>query len=230
MKMLLLTPIFGRPEITKIWADCLWTNNVLCILSPEDKDYEKNLKIVKSKRLFHINWPNTPLGAKMNAGIKAAMGLKWDYLMNLDSDGVLHRSIMDVYKPYFDAKKPFFGMDKVHFFNKKTLEIRKSRDYYWCSGRVIARKTLELMKKRGYLPYFSADTRGMDCRSNILICKEGICEYDKVSAGKFPYILDIKSWDNLNDWNFITNQSDPAPDDLIRNNFPHKTVKAIYGL
>ena len=231
MRILLLTPVFGRPEITKIWAKNVWIKDVLAVLSPEDKHIEANKKIIFDfERCSAVLYKNNPLGEKMNEAVKWAYhNADFDYLMNLDSDGILHKGILDLYKPLFDAGSQFFGPDKVYFIDYKTKKIRISKPNFWCSGRVISRKIIEKLLKMGENLYYNEDNRGLDARSVEKVERLTLERFEHVKTNDIPYILDIKTWHSLNDFNFIQNLSEDCDQDIIRRYFPKKVIRSIYG-
>lgn len=227
MKILLVTPIYGRPEITEIWAKNLWIKDVLCVLSWEDPHFEANFSVIKRYGINAIQWKNYPLGEKMNRLIEYSLNFDYDYLMNLDSDGILHKSILDLYEPYWEDE--FFGVDKVYFIDKKTGQTRLSKPNFWCSGRVISRKIIEFLLKNRENLYYGEDNRGLDARSCEKVERLTFRAYKQVETEDFPYVLDIKTWHSLNDFYFIEDLSEPCDDKIIKDNYSAKTIKMIYN-
>ena len=69
--MIVLTPVWKRPEITEIY--CLGVQRLnlkaFCVVSPEDKT--RNKEIIKDYGFEVFETPNDPLGRKKNAGLNA---------------------------------------------------------------------------------------------------------------------------------------------------------------
>lgn len=228
MKILLFTPIYGRPEITEIWAKNVWIKDVLCVLSFEDPYFKDNFEIIKRFGFTAIGWKNEPLGDKFNKGIHYSLKMDYDYLMNLDSDGIVHKKILDLYEPYI-GKHEFIGLDKVYFVDKDSGEVRLSKPNLWCSGRLISRKIIEKLLKMGENVYYSEDNRGLDARSTEKIERLTFQRHKMVETNDFPYVLDIKTWHSLNDWVFILDLSEPSDKEVIKKNYSHKVIKSLWG-
>ena len=202
MKVIILTPVWGRPDITQIWAMGLicfipkdW--RVLCILSAEDEQFNDNLKICQDSGFDFCIYENNPLGKKLNAGVEYALSYEWDYLMNLGSDDLVHPGLLQVYLPFFEKKMPFFGINRVFFYEKKTGKLAKSVPYVWGAGRVIRRDLIEKLKNMGDFLYDSREWRGLDCNSMDRIQLKLNTKYEVLDVD-FPYLVDIKTDDSLN--------------------------------
>jgi hypothetical protein len=202
MKILIITPIWGRSDITEIWAYNLQgviTENisVLGIVSEEDPHFERNCDILVSHGWYYCKFANKPLGNKLNAGIEYALTLDWDYMMNLGSDDLIHPAILQLYFPFFEQKKQFFGLNKVFFYEKNTKKLAISKPYVWGAGRCIERNIIERLKNRGEFLYDGYE-KGLDCNSIDRIGNLLGIKYEQIETNDFPYIVDIKTNDSLN--------------------------------
>ena len=225
MKIISLTAVYNRSEVTRIWAAGLKRLPVypVVVLSGDDPEYYQNLEICKKANLYIVSYPNNPLGEKLNEVIKYMLDhFRFDYLMNIDSDDLIHPQLFGVYKALFDQFHSFFGVNKVYFYNLKTGEIMHSTDNVWCAGRCMSRGLLERMK--GSI-YFNEDCRGLDQRSAAKIFERTRIEQELVETNGFPYVVDIKTIQNLNDWNFIQSYASPCGFDIIEQNYPKSIIK-----
>lgn len=227
MKIVSLTAIFSRCDITKIWATGIKYLDVVpvAIVSREDRQYHQNALICKYHNIHTIDYPNNPLGEKLNAVIKYILErFKFDYLMNIDSDDIIHPKLLSIYKPFIEVLTPFFGVNRVYFLNKNTHEAMISVPNVWCAGRMIHRKLLE--KLDGNL-YYNEDNRGLDQRSVDKVYELTRIGYVQVETESFPYVIDIKTSQNLNDWDFIQGFAEPSDFEIIKNNYPKRITKLL---
>jgi hypothetical protein len=232
MRTLILVPIYKRPEITDIWAKNMQlvqkiakNVDVLTILSPEDEFFNENSAICEP--FTRVIYPNEPLGRKMNAGVEYALRhIEWDYLMNLGSDDLLHPLIFKLYENCIDNKVQFFGLDKVYFFDMESKKLGLSKVYVWGAGRMIHRRVIEDIRRQGGTIYTQKETRSMDCDSinNIKLFTD--VDYSQVETDSFPYIVDLKTNTNLNDFTFIQRLYELV-DNSVLNNYPDVILKLI---
>jgi len=235
MKILILVPLWQRPEITKIWAYSMGYFltegiSVLTILSREDPYYHENLDIIHHSGFEVCYFENKPLGRKLNAGIEYALeAYDFDYLMNLGSDDILHPGLLSLYDPYIKAKNLFFGLDKVYFFDYIKHKLGLTEAYLWGAGRMISREILEKIRIKGSFLYESKYERGLDCNSIENIKKLLNIDYLQVKTEDFPYLVDIKSEFGINDFILMNKMYSLVDDEVLRLNFPKSVIKMLYG-
>lgn len=78
----------------------------------------------------HIIHENQPLGEKKNAGLRAAMTLEWDYLMELGSDDLLKSELLDLYYPMFKRGDLAWGLNSCYFFELGTNKVGIHENHY----------------------------------------------------------------------------------------------------
>lgn len=233
MNILVLVPVWGRPDITKIWIEGLrWflrpNIKILTILSPEDQFLAENELLIVKSGLERCFYKNKPLGLKLNAGIEYALeNYKFDFMMNLGSDDLIHPAIFDVYATYCEEYE-FFGLDKVYFFNILTKELALTVPYLWGAGRLISRKILEKIRFRGDFLYKSDFSRGLDCNSIDKV--QALCgiKYKQVETNDFPYLVDIKSEVGINDFYMMKTMYKLVNSDVLRQFYPDKLINLLY--
>lgn len=226
MKTLILVPVWRRPEVTNIFAVSLAISipancEVLCILSKEDEFYKENMETLEPFGFNIGHYKNMPLGKKMNAGIETALdNYDFDYLMNLGSDDLIHSGIWFLYNEFLKFKLPFFGLEKVYFYEMKTGKLARSLPYYWGAGRMISREIIEKMRKNGKYLYKNEYSKGLDCNSIDNIKKELNIDYKQVDTNDFPYLIDLKTWDSLNDFNMFSRLYEIVNPEILDSYYP----------
>jgi hypothetical protein len=176
---------------------------VVCILSPEDPHVDELFHTCLVYDFDTIYHTNTPVAAKLNAGISHCMKhYQFDYLMNFGSDDLIHPDIFRLYNDLIKIRKPFFGINNLYF-----LQFPSGRAVHYFqynsrksigAGRMIHRDVISSMLKRNQPLYDMEISRGMDSSSERRISCLAKVRDHTVDAGKFPYVVDIKTEDNIN--------------------------------
>ncbi len=210
MKISIVIPLWRRAEIFQLVSTQLeiftQTNKkydfrVVFIISPEDNEIVLLKKIIeKATYNFSIVYhSNRYLGEKINAGINAA--LDCDYIMNAGSDDLLHPGLMKLYEKNIKNVEFFFGINSVYFFDmerKKNYFFQyETEEYSIGAGRMIFSEIVKYMKRKKITLYNNHLQRGLDTNSSNNIKKLGICE-KIIKSDYFPYIVDLKSKENIN--------------------------------
>lgn len=201
MKLLIYTQVWKRPEITEI---CFIGINRLRKLCPQ---YQIEAFAVISEEEFiplcnlhKIHWvmaENLPLGRKHNTGIREALKLDWDYVMNIGSDDIVSHEIFTQYQKYFDRKCDFFGINSIGFFDAKTQGFifnQTDSTFPYGAARVMSRRLIEQVD-----PFWPDElNKGLDRASQANARERGF----DISIVKInePLVIDIKS--NVNIWGF----------------------------
>ena len=133
--MLILIPVWKRPEITEICflgLDRLRAHCDLEVLAVISEDSYKSRCIKHDIR--YTFFENYPLGAKKKHGLKEGRKLEWDYLVELNSDNLIKNELLDIYD---QDDSDFIGLRNFCFMNSETKEVRQI-----CSNTVfgIARR------------------------------------------------------------------------------------------
>lgn len=211
MKVVILIPVYKRPEVLKLCLKSLalfiqrvsWEIQVVCLLSPEDKYLKENEKRVKSHGFKAIYFKNLPVSDKMNAGIAwIYKNLRFDYLMNFGSDDLIHPKIEALYEPFVQKTTPLFGVNSLYFHElneKKTLFFHT---YNFTgsigAGRMIHFSVIDRIMKEKVPIYEPGLDSGLDTSSAMMIKRmTGVVDVG-IECGTFPYIVDIKTTTNIN--------------------------------
>ena len=216
MKILILIPLWKRPEIWRIVCRNLlafrksvnWDIQILTVISPEDPDMKQLKRDCRVTGVDICYYSNHPVGRKMNAGVNYALHhYEFDYLMNFGSDDLIHPAIEKLYQPYFNCGCKFFGIDSLYFHNyysKETFCFKLYTDGLACgAGRMIHRTILERMYALDVPLYDNCQERSCDSKSSDRIRQYARITDTIVPSGEFPYIVDIKTNTNINHISFI---------------------------
>ena len=145
-KILILIPVWKRPDITEICFAGLSrlglhraNIDVLAVIS--EVEYVARCKRYNISYTF---FENQPLGAKKNHGLKIALERDWDYLMELNSDDVIKNELLDIYDSMDDD---YLALRNFCFLDSKTLNLRQieSKTAYGIARR-YSRKAVESCK------------------------------------------------------------------------------------
>jgi hypothetical protein len=211
IKIKTLIPCWKRAEILKIvlkQLELFSINNeknfefsFLFIISNEDLESKQIKNLIQNSKLNFqiIYYKNDFLGEKINAGINYLINDNFDYLMNFGSDDLIHPSIMELYKPYFNARH-IFGVNSCYFYlNKKKclfFDYHEKQNVIG-AGRMISKVALLKTIENNNKFYTDEKQRALDTDSRNNMFKAGF-EETIIKSKKFPYIVDIKSNINLN--------------------------------
>ena len=220
MKILIFTPIWKRPEITRLYIGglhkltnaCPFDIETVLVLSREDPTYQEHFDLAMEHDINFIEATNKTLGLKKNIALNYL--LKWvdfDYLLELNSDGILHPDIWDIYNPYIVNKIPIIGLRNLYFWDKIEDKVYFQADYAmdgatFGSGRLYHRRVL-------CENFWDDDWRfGLD----IAVLKRNNLPDFGIDTGFKPLLLDIKTATNLNPMPMIMARREGRPVEVDR--------------
>jgi hypothetical protein len=151
MKVVCLTAVYKRPEITEVFykafakqqqlAALEGVDLSLCVVASNESDADL------ARKYWHepVMAANKPLGAKHNAGLSHVMQYEFDYLMQLGSDDVLCDFFwrLPQIKAALENQLPVFGLNRLIFFDvcgwrAKRVQVLNP----FGAGRFISKQTL----------------------------------------------------------------------------------------
>lgn len=216
MKIAVLVPVWKRPEIFKIMADNLkfpdWIDaTVVASVSPDDPDFNENLKIATDHKFFIHVEENFPVGAKMNSAIASMLEMEWDYMLGINSDDILLEEYFEDAREYMDAGHPMIGMREVIAWDcvghTGGMKMRLGDSHtckVWGGGRFISRDAIEkTYKKLGYV-YTNELNSGLDTSSQRNIFENNIF-FQQIIALEKCYLIDLKTEININPYFSLKN-------------------------
>lgn len=147
--------------------------------------------------IFH--YKNNPFGEKKNAGVEEALKMEWDYLMELNSDGIITDHLFNLYRKMFDKNIDFFGVRTVHFvdiINRKAKRFQYAVTDIIGSGRCYSRKMVEhIFESVGWLWHYRLE-KGLDHNALHVANRSGWF-HKQVDPGNKVGLIDIKSEVNI---------------------------------
>lgn len=220
-KIIIILPCWKRTEILKVVSKQfeVFINanklkaeiSVLFIFSEDDPQIKKQLSVFNSAKYPKdmIYASNEFLGNKINDGIKYALKLDFDYIMNMGSDNLIHESLIDLYANHIYKQTPLFGLNSLYFHNaggKSIFFKNYNRPHIVGAARMIHKRAIiEVTRKFGAL-YEKEIQRCLDGKSakRLLLC--GFRQHT-VDSGDFPMLVDIKCETNINSFDSVYNLS-----------------------
>lgn len=205
IKILMLVPVWKRPEILRLFIYRMEANipdyatvMPLFILSPEDPYLKVIEKFTADYNTFYYS--NEYLSDKVNAGMTYSMTFEWDYLLGMGSDNIYTMRLWDLYEDYFMTGEKYFAMDNFYVYdmiNNRGAYMSKYVDDKDLggigAGRVTHRSLLE-DDPAIYKPHVNC---GCDGFSAVNLARKGHIQ-KIVETDELPVLLDIKTRTNIN--------------------------------
>jgi hypothetical protein len=217
IKLAIVTSVWKRPEIFKMFADGI---RVLLESCPE---FEISLIVSGSewlksksncdrnggyllgfglKHYQYIEIPNEPLAAKVNATTYACRNLDVHYVMCMGSDDIMSPDLLNAYIPYMKRGVDFIGVTDGYFYDTVS-----GKSLYWGGYREPYRKghTLgafralsnRLLSEWNWMPWENKDSHVLDksMQDKLKITPHTIETFSMKS--KVVFGIDIKSSTNM---------------------------------
>jgi glycosyltransferase involved in cell wall biosynthesis len=193
---------------------------VLTIVSPEDNEMKKNILTAQRNGFLAVEYSNNPLGRKLNAAINFLLkeNYEFNYLMTFGSDNVLLPKFWEAANEAIEIESKFFGSNGFTCIDQKKKQAIKMQfpETAAGAGRFIHKDILIRSLQRGTL-YPKDEESGLDSFSQKRI-------YEKTAESPYllnlsDYILDIKTKDNINDFDIYAFSSLSTPanyDEIIK--------------
>ena len=122
--------------------------------------------------------------------------------MNFGSDDLIHPHIEVLYDPYLKQNCKLFGINTLYFIelsSKKTIFFDTYATHGSIgAGRMIHRSIIEQFDRDMYPIYEPGLDCGLDTSSAMTIKRVMQIPDVIVDSGKFPYIVDLKTTTNIN--------------------------------
>jgi len=196
MKICLFACVFGRPQITKVFAAGVRRLQETFSLEPfvvvsTDEDFE----LCEELNLNPFMHFNLPLGYKHNAGLTKAFKKEWEAIILMGSDNLISN---DAVQMMIDSKLPHVGFRSAIAYEtrdgKMLTQTYDKNTRIIGAGRVISRTALKAGKKFG--PWEYGINRCLDISLESTLSECGFpsvaLESDRI------HILDLKSETNIN--------------------------------
>ena len=218
MKILVFTPLWKRPEIVREYVKSYnrlrnyADMDLLAVISPEDPCFDELMDILPPDTHF-TEYKNTPFGEKKNAGAEIAELLKWDYLMELNSDSIVNPALLDLYRPYMDKKTPFFGLNNLYVVDHKTKDTVFLGEYNcgrsFGSGQMLHRDAFRCKLWDDNI------NEGLDTNKINNLMKVGVQE-TVVDCGTVPMIIDLKVDTTIWHFRFLEGRGEKVDYEIVK--------------
>lgn len=144
LKILILTAFWSRPQISRLY----WMGierlkksfdvKVMAICSDSE-----NLELAKKYADYITEFPNEPIGKKMNVGLVNAVEKDFDVLMQLGSDDLITDNAVSKLQKYYKSGVKFFGLNNVAMVDSVNKQAGQMQfPNVFGSGRCIAKEVL----------------------------------------------------------------------------------------
>jgi hypothetical protein len=215
MRLLIYLAVWKRPEITEI---CFMG---IDRLRQQGKHEIDALAVISEDEMiplcekYGIRWvmhENFPLGRKKNFGLKEAMKLDFDYLVEIGSDDLLKNEFLD---NDFDGHVTVPSSAVLLDTRTGKARMITQRDAKFGAGRVFSKEAIAATVNDGM--FDNNQNKGLDGLSWFRLAQKGYLE----SHRRFlePVVIDLKS--NQNIWKFS---------DLEDRGIEYPISKALKGL
>lgn len=212
LKILLLTAVWGRQEITK-----LQIQNVRRLVDFDPARFAITPVYIVSEfwavemcQMLGIRFvwqENKFLGRKMNNGLKAFLHLDFDWLMVTGSDDFVEPEILNEYLPHFE-RHPAFGLNTVYAVEESTGNQREMQIGYAFGAMRCIRWDL-IQQTCGNL-WNDNDNRGLDYGSMLNLKSKTGADIQVVYVEN--KVWDVKGMGNINPYSqFGTSEVDGLP-------------------
>jgi hypothetical protein len=196
MKIVLVTCIYQRPELTKIILSYYRNFNLKLLAAGSEGEQSKQL--AESCGWDYIETPNAPLTYKHTALFQAARERNPDAVLLIGSDDLLSTNLINYYQKNYSAEADYLlGLKDLYFYSAKTKKaihhlgfIGNKIDFTIGCGRIFSRKLLD---KIDWKPWGDEKTnRGLDIICSRRLAFQGIKER-QITMQESGIAVDIKT-------------------------------------
>lgn len=247
IKLAIVTSVWGRPEVFKMFFDGLKNLKDSCdefdfyvVVSgslqnenPElfDEDLPSIFKMemdtlsVYDIPYKYIEIPNEPLAAKVNATTYACRNLDVHYVLCMGSDDIISPELLNEYAIHMRKGIDFIGVTDCYFYDTVS-----GKSAYWGGYREEYRKghtagafralSARLLEQWDWMPWENKDSNGLDksMQDKLKVTPHTIHTFSMKSKGMFA--LDIKSETNMTPFKLWDN-TQYIDTEIIKQQFPY---------
>jgi hypothetical protein len=204
LKILIYSPVHGRANIVKEFvqkwkqldSDKYYIGIVLSLDLAIDYDVLRSDYDTK----LEIHEIGLTLAQKKNQAIERLLNFyHFDYLLELDSTGIISPTYFDKMERYLKERQPFFGTNRIAFHEQETnriLDYTIKNGGVWVSGRFIRRDIIQkTWNKYGYLwnPELNSGL-GVNQENNIF---NATGHRVRIVHTDNPYVYDLKTGNDV---------------------------------
>lgn len=195
MKLMMFVPLWKRPEITEICfmgIERLRKAGVHGVDAFAVISEEEMIPVCDKYKVHHVMHENQPLGAKKNYGLREALKLDWDYLVEIGSDDLIKTE----YLTLFPWDRDLMSLMDAVWLDSKTGRARRIKDRTgkFGAGRALSRKVCDQITPMWHDRKFN----GLDGDSMFRMGRAGFL--GQAFESPKPLVIDIKS--EVNIWEY----------------------------
>ncbi len=245
----ILTCMWQRPELTEV---VLTHYNDLkeqvrgeaeLVMYAVGSEGDTSRIIAERNGFNYVEWPNQPLGAKWNAGLRAMRDEAIDAVLIVGSDDLINAPLIELYVQELARGKKFLGILDMYFFDIITRRLMHWKGYtnerkgeVIGLGRCIHRDILEATNWTIW-----EDWRKSSLDYSMLLVLADVLKpvYDQGQASFFYSqdhgiaALDVKLSHNINSFDYINHSTDCEALNHVtwlNKNYPGPLVEQLLGL
>lgn len=119
MKIGILTAVWKRPEITRIFAEGIKRLQKQFDIVPVvvGSEGETSMSLCHEYGFMYLERPNEPLGHKFNEGLRVFKNIDVDYIMIMGSDDLISNNLIKAYMPFMEKRKDVIGILDIYFYD-----------------------------------------------------------------------------------------------------------------
>ena len=125
MKIGILTAVWQRPRITRIFAEGIKRLQKKFVITPVivGSEGEASMSLCREYGFMYLERPNEPLGRKFNEGLQVFKSTDVDYVIIMGSDDLVSDNLIEAYMPYMEKGKDMMGILDVYFYDMLKKEL-----------------------------------------------------------------------------------------------------------
>lgn len=227
IKLGIVTGVWGRPEIFKMFAEGILqlgvTHGIDIEVIVAGSEGDKSRIMVEDYGFEYIEVKNDPLAAKMNTTITMAQKLKCTHVLCVGSDDIITAPLLDKYIEFIRKGYDYIGVLDWYFYDTVT-----GKSLYWggysdvrrqghtCgAGRILS---AELLSKWGWKVWEDRHSKILDnsMQDKLRTTKHSIKTFKLKDFDL--YALDIKSSNNMTPF-AVWDNADYIDSKLIKKQF-----------
>jgi hypothetical protein len=232
MKICIITAVWKRPEIFKIFAESILSlegDIEVCVAGSE---FEVSKDMVQSYGFNYIEAENDPLGAKFNKACMIASKIKAHYYLFLGSDDIINQELYNKYLTLIGKGYEYMYLTDGYFYDKVSRKCMywsgysRSRSRFKTGlalgcGKVVSRR---LMERANWRPFETHVNKGLDSSFNRRMKLSDKYSIPIRVKDTDMCVMDIKSSTNITPFEKWENCNWVNGEDVINKYFPNLDI------
>ena len=237
MKICIITAMWKRPHVWNMFKRGVERlreiEGLEVVVSVTGSERDRSKALCREDWIIYTEFPNNPLGAKMNQAAIQSKQTNADYYLLLGSDDVVGTDLMKLYLKYIEQ-----GYDYIYLLDCYFYDIQRKCGLYWGgyrmkhnyahplgAGRLLSKS---LMEKLNYQCWHDVKLSGLldqAMNEKMVQIRPKSRAIHCLSEGVF--ILDIKSEENMTKFDLWDNTV-TFDGKYLYHKLPHEEADKIY--